>query len=178
MPEKETPTAQETPPQEKPEAPEKPEKPETPEKPEPVAESETVSVTIPQPEKDWFWGLGRRKKSVARVRIKPGEGTFKVNKREINEYFRTERDRDSVVAPLKATDTFGKVDVHVNICGGGTTGQAGAIVLGIARALLKANEDYLEQLRAGDYLTRDSRMVERKKYGQRGARRRFQFSKR
>ena len=101
-----------------------------------------------------------------------------MNKRPLEGYFPEDKDRVDTVAPLKATETFGKVDVFVNVKGGGTTGQAGAIVLGIARALKKANGEYDSVLRAGGYLTRDSRMVERKKYGQRGARRGFQFSKR
>lgn len=126
----------------------------------------------------YYWGTGRRKSSVARVRIKPGEGKFLVNKREIDNYFTAERDRRDVVAPLTATSTLGKFDVFVNVKGGGTSGQAGAVLLGVARALLTADATLERVLRDDGYLTRDSRMVERKKYGQRGARRRFQFSKR
>lgn len=142
---------------------------------------ETVeSATIPAPpaDKHYFWGTGRRKRSVARVRVRPGSGKFVINKRELDEYFKTDKDRNGVMAPLKATETLGKVDVFVNVSGGGTTGQSGAIILGVARALCEANKEYDHTLRAGGYLTRDSRMVERKKYGRAGARRSFQFSKR
>ena len=151
-----------------------------------MAEDETqpqepaASATIPQPDpkKHYFWGTGRRKAAVARVRVRAGTGKFEVNKRALEQFFTQDRDRCDAVAPLKATETFGKVDVFVNVGGGGVTGQAGAIVLGLARALKVANVEYDEVLRAGGYLTRDSRMVERKKYGRRGARRSFQFSKR
>ncbi|MHC4798422.1 MAG: 30S ribosomal protein S9 [Planctomycetota bacterium] len=132
----------------------------------------------PDPRKHYFWGTGRRKRSVARVRIRAGEGKIEINKKPLEKYFAEDKDRIDVVAPLKATETFGKVDIFVNVKGGGYTGQAGAIVLGIARALKVANPEYDNVLRAGGYLTRDSRMVERKKYGRRGARRSFQFSKR
>ncbi len=150
----------------------------------PEAAAEAVPApavaTIPQPDpkKHWFWGLGRRKRSVARVRLKPGDGKFMINKREIKDYFPSERDRQLVVSALEATETTKRVDVHVNVYGGGTTGQAGAIVLGVGRALMAANPDYMQLLRDGGYLTRDSRKVERKKPGQPGARKRFQFSKR
>jgi small subunit ribosomal protein S9 len=138
-----------------------------------------VGAVLPDPPKDWWWGTGRRKTSVARVRMCNGDGRFFINKREINDYFSLARDRNFVQAPLKATEIVSKVDVHVNVKGGGTTGQAGAIVLGIARALRKAEESrFLDALRTGGYLTRDSRMVERKKPGQPGARKKFQFSKR
>ncbi|MHC4236818.1 MAG: 30S ribosomal protein S9 [Planctomycetota bacterium] len=126
----------------------------------------------------FIWGTGRRKSSVARVRVKPGKGELKVNKREIHEYFSQEQDRNSIVAPLKATDTLGDLDVFVNVKGGGTTGQAGATMLGIARALKNYDPTLMKQLRDGGYLTRDSRMVERKKPGKPGARKSFQFSKR
>lgn len=126
----------------------------------------------------YTWGTGRRKSAVARVRIKPGEGKFLVNKREIDEYFCEDRDRQLVVAPLEATATLGKFDVWVGVSGGGFTGQAGAVMLGVARALRLYDPSCEQTLRDGNYLTRDSRMKERKKYGQRGARRRFQFSKR
>lgn len=145
-----------------------------------TTEQTAVSPTIPEPDskKHYFWGTGRRKTAVARVRIKPGSGKFEVNKRAVEAYFTEDRDRSDVVAPLKATSTLGKVDVFVNVAGGGLTGQAGAIVLGLARALKRANPEYDDALRAGGYLTRDSRQVERKKYGRAGARRSFQFSKR
>ena len=115
---------------------------------------------------------------MARVRLKPGDGKFMINKREIKDYFPSERDRQLVVSALEATETTKRVDVHVNVYGGGTTGQAGAILLGVGRALGAANPDYMQLLRDGGYLTRDSRKVERKKPGQPGARKRFQFSKR
>jgi small subunit ribosomal protein S9 len=130
------------------------------------------------PGKTYFWGTGRRKRSIARVRVRPGSGTFKVNGREISDYFHLQKDRQAIVKPLEATGARKQVDVLVNVCGGGTTGQAGAIVLGVARALKVCNSDYEPVLREGNFLTRDARKVERKKYGQRGARRRFQFSKR
>ena len=131
------------------------------------------------PDKGGFiWGTGRRKSSVARVRIKPGKGKLQVNKRGLEEYFKRPQDRNSVRAPLKALGITDSFDVFVNVKGGGTTGQAGAVMLGIARALRNYNEAWMKELRDGGYLTRDSRMVERKKPGQRGARRRFQFSKR
>lgn len=126
----------------------------------------------------YLWGTGRRKSAVARVRIRPGQGAFLINKREIDEFFREDRDRKAVVAPLEATGNMGKFDVWVSVQGGGFTGQAGAIVLGLARALRAYDAAYEATLRDGNYLTRDSREKERKKYGQRGARRRFQFSKR
>ncbi len=152
----------------------------TPTPPAPEAPTEGKSATIPEPDpkKHYFWGTGRRKSAVARVRLRAGEGKFEVNKKPLDKYFSEERDRNDAVAPLKATETFGKVDVFVNVSGGGITGQAGAIVLGVARALKLANAEYDDVLRQHGYLTRDSRMKERKKYGRRGARRSFQFSKR
>ena len=132
-----------------------------------------------EPDKGGFyWGLGRRKSSVARVRIKPGNGKLLINKKELDKYFVREQDRNSVVAPLKAVDAEKSFDVFVNVRGGGSTGQAGATLLGVARALKNFNEDYAQTLRDGGHLTRDSRMFERKKPGQKGARRAFQFSKR
>jgi small subunit ribosomal protein S9 len=127
---------------------------------------------------NWVWGTGRRKTSVARVRIKPGSGKFLVKKREVNDYFMSEQTRLDVYSPLKATNTIGKYDIFVNIRGGGQMGQAGAIALGVARALMKADPALEATLRDGKYLTRDSRKVERKKPGRPGARKRFQFSKR
>jgi len=126
----------------------------------------------------YHWGTGRRKSSVARVRIKPGTGKLLVNKKELNDYFKRLQDTKAIIAPLAAVDGVKSFDVFVNVKGGGTTGQAGATVLGIARALKNYDENYIHVLRDGGYLTRDGRMVERKKPGQRGARRRFQFSKR
>ena len=126
----------------------------------------------------FYWGTGRRKSSVARVRIRPGDGKLIVNKKELNDYFVREQDRKAVLAPLKAVNGEKSFDVFVNVQGGGTTGQAGAALLGIARALRNYDETYVQALRDSGHLTRDSRMVERKKPGQSGARRRFQFSKR
>lgn len=126
----------------------------------------------------FYWGTGRRKSSVARVRIKPGEGKLLINKRQLDDYFSRQQDRNAVIAPLKAVNGEGSFDIFINVKGGGTTGQAGASLLGIARALKNYNPDYLQTLREGGYLTRDGRMVERKKPGQKGARKRFQFSKR
>lgn len=126
----------------------------------------------------FFWGTGRRKSSVARVRLKPGDGKLVINKREMDKYFVRAKDQRDVLSPLKATSTDGGLDIYVNVKGGGTSGQAGAVLLGIARALKNYDPNLLDTLRSGGYLTRDARMVERKKYGQRGARRGFQFSKR
>jgi small subunit ribosomal protein S9 len=123
-------------------------------------------------------GTGRRKTAVARVRVRTGNGKLTINERPLDDFFRIERDRLHVEAPLKATDMQGKVDVWVRVDGGGTTGQAGAVVLGIARALQVLNPDLHHTLSEGGFLTRDSRMVERKKYGYKKARRSFQFSKR
>ena len=132
-----------------------------------------------EPDKGGFyWGTGRRKSSVARVRIKPGDGKMIVNKKELDEYFRLAEHRNTVYAPLKAIEAEKNFDIYVNVNGGGITGQAGAILLGIARALLNYDENLSQPLRDGGFMTRDSRMKERKKYGQRGARRKFQFSKR
>ena len=126
----------------------------------------------------FIWGTGRRKTSVARVRVKPGSGKFLVNEREVDNYFSELQHRDACYAPLKATQIEGKLDIFVNVAGGGITGQSEAIRLGVARAL-KGYDPTLEQtLRDNNFLTRDARKVERKKYGQAGARRRFQFSKR
>lgn len=126
----------------------------------------------------WWWGTGRRKAAVARVRIKPGNGVFTVNKRDMAEFFTEERDRKDLLNVLEKTKTRGSVDVHVNVRGGGYTGQAGAIILGLGRALKKFDQNLEPILRDHNFLTRDPRKVERKKYGQPGARKRFQFSKR
>jgi len=123
-------------------------------------------------------GTGRRKTSVARVRIKEGNGQFVINGRPMDEYLRIERDRDSVMVPLKAVGKVGQVDVSIRVEGGGTTGQAGAIILGIARALQGMNPAWHHTLADAGLLTRDDRMVERKKYGFKKARKSFQFSKR
>jgi len=126
----------------------------------------------------FYWGTGRRKSAVARARLKPGEGKLLINKRHINEYFARETDCRTVLAPLKSLNVDTAFDIFVNVRGGGTTGQTGAAVLGIARALKEYDENYAQKLRDGGYLTRDSRMVERKKPGRRKARKSFQFSKR
>lgn len=123
-------------------------------------------------------GTGRRKTAVARVRIQRGSGKLTINNRTLEDYFRVERNRALVEGPLLATDTLGKVDIWVRTQGGGTTGQVGAIVLGIARALQAMDPGLHGKLSEGGFLTRDGRMVERKKYGLKKARRSFQFSKR
>ncbi|MCK6455843.1 MAG: 30S ribosomal protein S9 [Phycisphaerae bacterium] len=126
----------------------------------------------------YIWGTGRRKTAVARVRIRPGSGQIRVNNREFKDFFPLEVLQNTCLAPLRAADMVGKLDVFIRVRGGGPTGQAGAASLGIARALVRYDSATEPALRDGQYLTRDSREVERKKYGQAGARRRFQFSKR
>lgn len=128
--------------------------------------------------KQFIWGLGRRKTSVARVRIAPGTGTITVNDRQLDDYVRVERLRKQFLIPLEVSETTGKFDVAINVQGGGITGQVGACILGISRALIKAEPSAEPSLRRHGLLTRDSRMVERKKYGKHGARRGCQFSKR
>lgn len=128
--------------------------------------------------KDFAWGTGRRKTSVARVRIKAGNGTILVNGRPFEDYFPVLQRRIDLLAPIDAVGARSRYDVFVNVKGGGPTGQAGALRLGLARALRRAEPDCFDTLREGGFLTRDGRMVERKKYGQRKARRRYQFSKR
>ena len=125
-----------------------------------------------------YYGTGRRKSSVARVYLVPGSGKITINKRDIDEYFGLETLKVIVRQPLAATGTETRFDVRVNVKGGGTTGQAGAIRHGIARALLEADGEYRPTLKAEGYLTRDPRMKERKKYGLKAARRAPQFSKR
>ncbi|HEX2983703.1 MAG TPA: 30S ribosomal protein S9 [Ignavibacteriales bacterium] len=122
--------------------------------------------------------VGRRKTAVARVIMKNGSGKIMVNNQEIEKAVSLETHRDDIVIPFKVTDTLGKFDVSANVVGGGMTGQAQAIRLGIARALVELNPDYRKALKEIGLLTRDPRMVERKKYGQAKARKRFQFSKR
>ncbi len=136
------------------------------------------TVETPAKKKTYIWGTGRRKSSVSRVRIAPGTGKIEINGRTINDYFTNERDRKAIFGPLEVTNTGGKLDIWVNTDGGGATGQSGALIMGLARALMKYDPTTLDALRIGGFLTRDSRMKERKKYGQRGARRKFQFSKR
>jgi len=151
---------------------------------------------IPNP---FIWGTGRRKTSVARIRIKDGKGQFLINERPVDEFFRIPKDRSRAVEPLAVADLKGKLDVFANVHGGGTTGQAGAVAQGLARAIMKMQKPDAaaepaappaegervvpvvplgKKLRKAGLLTRDARMKERKKYGRKGARRSFQFSKR
>ena len=125
-----------------------------------------------------YYGTGRRKKSIARVYLVPGKGEVTINKRSMDDYFGMETLKVIVRQPLTLTETAEKYDVLVNVKGGGYTGQAGAIRHGIARALLQVDADYRPALKKAGYLTRDSRMKERKKYGLKAARRAPQFSKR
>jgi small subunit ribosomal protein S9 len=125
-----------------------------------------------------YIGTGRRKSSVARVRLVPGTGKITINDREIEDYIPFAALREVVKQPLVATETLGSYDIHVNVNGGGYTGQAGAIRHGIARALLQADPEFRPTLKRAGLLTRDARMKERKKYGLKGARRAPQFSKR
>ena len=123
-------------------------------------------------------GTGRRKTAVARVFVREGSGKIVVNGKDIKEYFNSEEQVKTVHQPLLITSNDSKFDILINVYGGGLNGQASACLHGISRALLQIDPDCRTSLKANGYLTRDSRMVERKKFGQRGARRRFQFSKR
>ena len=125
-----------------------------------------------------YYGTGRRKNAIARVRLVPGDGKMLVNNRVLDEYFDRKTLEMIVKQPLELTETLGRFDVLVKVHGGGTTGQAGAIRMGIARALLKADEELRPALKRAGYLTRDPRMKERKKYGLKKARKAPQFSKR
>lgn len=125
-----------------------------------------------------FFATGRRKTAVARVILSPGNGRVTINKRSVDEYLDRETSKMIIAQPLVLTGTFGKLDVSVNVCGGGGSGQAGAIRHGISKALLEYNPEFREVLKRAGFLTRDSRVKERKKYGQPGARARFQYSKR
>ncbi len=125
-----------------------------------------------------YYGTGKRKSSTARVRLLPGAGQVTINKRDLNDYFRSETQRTMIRYPLAVTDNLGKFDIRAIVSGGGTSGQAGAIRLGIANALLQFNAELRPKLKRVGLLRRDSRIKERKKYGQKGARKRFQFSKR
>lgn len=150
---------------------------------EPATGTTTVAAPAPRPsgsppDGHWWWGTGRRKSAVARVRIRPGKGEFEINDRPLKEFFTEERDHNDINAVLKTTNTKDSIDVFVNVRGGGFTGQAGAIKLGLARALRRYDQSLEHILRDNHFLTRDPREVERKKYGQPGARKRFQFSKR
>lgn len=134
-----------------------------------AADTATVEVSI---------ATGRRKSSIARVRIRPGNGQITINKRKLEDYFAREQDREAVLAPLKLAEKTDSFDLVAKVHGGGMTGQAGAIRLGVARALIKIDAELEHDLRSHGYLTRDSRNKERKKPGLHGARRGTQFSKR
>jgi small subunit ribosomal protein S9 len=125
-----------------------------------------------------YYGTGRRKSSVARVYLRPGNGDYKVNGRPFDQYFVTEAQRSAARQPLLSTDTANSFNVVANVSGGGVNGQADAMKLGIARALMEFNAELRKKLKSEGMVTRDSRGKERKKYGQKGARKRFQFSKR
>ena len=128
--------------------------------------------------KPYFYGTGRRKKSIARVRLLPGTGAVKINKRDIDDYFGLGTLKLIVNQPFGVTDTVGKFDINCTVVGGGVSGQAGAIRHGVARALLQSDEELRGALKKAGFLTRDPRMKERKKYGLKAARRAPQFSKR
>ena len=141
--------------------------------PEPVA-----PPPAPRPIDGYVWGVGRRKTSVSRVRMKYGSGKMMVNGKEFEDFFPTSQAQLTVLGPLNTTETRDKYDIFVNVNGGGITGQSGATCLGIARALCEVEPHLEPALREGGFMTRDSRRKERKKYGLRGARRAYQFSKR
>lgn len=153
----------------------------------PEKEERKLPDPVPADKHGWWWGTGRRKSAVARIRLRPaqnsGQGGVKVQVsrkkfKTIEEYFSEMRDRSDAMAPLKVTDTEGKLDVFVRAHGGGIMGQAQAVRLGVARALVAYDPNFEPALRDAGFLTRDARKVERKKYGQPGARKRYQFSKR
>jgi small subunit ribosomal protein S9 len=125
-----------------------------------------------------FYATGKRKSSVARVWMKPGSGSIVVNQKSIDDYFGRETSKMVIRQPLELTGNVGKFDIFVNVCGGGPSGQAGAIKHGITKALMEADADLRGALKKAGFITRDSRIKERKKYGKRSARRSFQFSKR
>ncbi|HEV2114887.1 MAG TPA: 30S ribosomal protein S9 [Terriglobales bacterium] len=125
-----------------------------------------------------YYGTGRRKSAIARVYLRPGSGDFKVNDRPLEQYFVTQSQRVRARQPLVSTESGGSFNVLANVSGGGIDGQADAVCLGIARALIEFNAELRKKLKGEGFLSRDSRIKERKKYGQKGARKRFQFSKR
>jgi len=125
-----------------------------------------------------YYATGKRKAAISRVWLKPGNGEFKINKRSIEEYFRRDTLKMIVQQPFELTNTAGKYDVFASVHGGGISGQAGAMRHGITKALLEINSDFRPILKNSGFITRDSRVKERKKYGQKGARARFQYSKR
>ncbi len=129
-------------------------------------------------EKTTFIATGRRKKSIARVRLTAGKGNFKINGRRLEDYFMRETDRILILQPLVTTESTAKFDIFARVNGGGVSGQAGALRMGIARALDRADEELHSSLKKEGYLRRDSRRKERKKYGQKGARKKFQWTKR
>jgi len=147
-----------------------------------VAQADQVAVQSQAksagPKYGFFWGTGRRKTAVARVRIKAGAGKFEVNGKAVDQFFHEIRDQNSATEPLKVTEQVGKWDVFANVDGGGFHGQADSIKLGLARALMLANAEFEQPLRDHSLLSRDERKKERKKFGRRAARRGFQFSKR
>ncbi len=125
-----------------------------------------------------FYGTGRRKEAVARVFVKLGSGKYEVNGRPVEDYFKNVAWKNAAIGPLKFSETLNQIDVMATVKGGGAGGQAGAVRMGLSRALARFNAELRAGLRKHGFLTRDSRMKERKKYGQKGARKRFQFSKR
>ena len=125
-----------------------------------------------------YYATGRRKSSIARTWLKPGSGEITVNNRNVDDYFKVEGAKAIMMQPLALTNTLGSFDVKIRVMGGGVTGQAGAIRHGITRALILADPDFRQPLKKAGFVRRDSRVKERKKYGQRGARARYQFSKR
>ena len=127
---------------------------------------------------DYYHAVGKRKSAVARVWVKPGQGMITINRKPMDQYISREVDKLLIRHPLDLTETLSKYDIAVNVRGGGNTGQAGAIRHGLARVLVSINPDFRAVLKKADLLTRDSRVKERKKYGQPGARKRFQYSKR
>ena len=175
--EAQTPAEADAPAGDAPETPATPDAPEAP--PEPVAPVATPApVALETGPKTYTWGTGRRKKAIARVRIAPGTGKILINKREVDDFFKCPQDQAAVRSPLEAAQAVGRFDVWVNVKGGGATGQAGAVLLGLARALAKALPDCDHALRDQDLMTRDARVKERKKFGRRGARRGLQWAKR
>ena len=138
----------------------------------------TATATKGPDSKGWFWGTGRRKTAIARVRVRAGNGDSKLNEKPLDDYLTEDRDRKYVLSVLEKTGIKGKVDVNAGLVGGGFTGQTGAMVMGLARAVMAYDPTLEPVLRENGFLTRDARKVERKKYGQAGARRRYQFSKR
>ncbi len=139
---------------------------------------ESASVPVAVPKKEFIWATGRRKSAIARVRLSKGTGLVTINKRPLEKYFLTEQDRNNALEPIYSTKSQGRYDLFVTCNGGGVSGQAGAVRLGIARALKIVDATTEPKLRQDGLLTRDPRMKERKKYGLRGARRGVQYSKR